>query len=55
MQIRTGPRRFAEEIVVRCGFGLMLGFVQLRAGFAENTVRFYGDGGLQKKTRTACE
>ena len=38
-QVRTDPRRICRGNRGPCQvFGLMLGFVQLRAGFAENTV-----------------
>ena len=38
-QVRTGPRRICRGNRGPCQvFGLMLGFAQLRAGFAENTV-----------------
>ena len=37
--VRTSPRRICRGNRDPPGFWLMLGFVQLRAGFAENTVR----------------
>ena len=54
-QIRTGPRRICRGNRGPCQVcGLMLGFVQLRAGFAKNTVLRAGSWAKCLGPRRVC-